>query len=312
MAPRDLYAVLGVPRTAAADEIKKAYRKLARKHHPDVNPGDKKAEERFKVVSAAFEVLGDAKKRALYDEFGEDALRTGFDEAKARAFHAYREQGFDPGTFRGGGFDPGDLGSMFESFFGGGGRGGRPRRGRPVAGEDAEVAVEVDLREAVLGAEREIAVDRHGTVSRLRVKVPPGVETGSRVRLAGQGGHGARGGARGDLYLRVAVRPHPNVRLEGRDLFLDLPVTAAEALDGAELSVPTFDGPVKLKVPPGSQSGRKLRLRGRGLPHLGGAGRGDFHVVLQVVLPPPSEPARAAAAELQKLYPSDVRKDVRV
>jgi molecular chaperone DnaJ len=388
----DLYATLGVAKSASADEIKKAYRKLAKKLHPDANPNDKKAEERFKDVSSAYEVLGDEKKRALYDEFGEDALRTGFDEEKARAFRAYREQAgaaqggpfgggveFDPSMFRSGGpgFDPQDLGSMFGDLFGRrqAARGRRARTAPPAAGDDAELELSVDLREAVLGAEREISLDRQvqcpeckgsghkpnskpttcpqcggsgeiemgglfrGTcprcggegkvqppcptcngrgavaeTSRIKVKIPPGVETGSRVRLPGKGGPGERGGPAGDLYLRVVVRPHPTVRVEGRDLSLDLPITAAEALDGAEVTAPTFEGPVKLKIPPGSQSGRKLRLRGRGLPplHAGstGAPRGDLYVVLQIVLPPPSDEARAAAASLARLYPSDVRKDV--
>jgi molecular chaperone DnaJ len=153
-----------------------------------------------------------------------------------------------------------------------------------------------------------------GTVeetARLKVKIPPGVETGSRVRLAGQGGPGQRGGEPGDLYLRITVRPHPSVRVEGRDLLLDLPITPLEALGGAEVTAPTFEGAVKLKIPAGSQSGRKLRLRGRGLPALKGgstgAPRGDLYVVLQIVLPPDSAEARQGAAELQKLYKTDVR-----
>lgn len=156
-----------------------------------------------------------------------------------------------------------------------------------------------------------------GTIAetaRLKVKIPPGVETGSRVRLPGQGGPGPRGGEPGDLYLRIIVREHPTVRVQGRDLLLDLPITPAEALAGAEVTAPTFEGPVKLKIPPGSQSGRKLRLRGRGLPALKGgttgAPRGDLYVVLEIVLPEDSPQAREAAATLQKLYKTDVRKDV--
>jgi molecular chaperone DnaJ len=153
-----------------------------------------------------------------------------------------------------------------------------------------------------------------GTVSeiaRLKVKIPPGVETGSRVRLPGQGGPGERGGEPGDLYLRITVREHPTVRVQGRDLLLDLPITVEEALAGAEVTAPTFEGPVKLKIPSGSQSGKKLRLRGRGLPALKGgstgAPRGDLYAVLQIVLPPDSPEARAAAAALQKLYKTEVR-----
>jgi len=208
----------------------------------------------------------------------------------------------------------------------------------PVAGDDVEAPIEVDLRDAVLGAERELTLQKPGSAetSRLKVKIPPGVETGSRIRLAGQGSPGERGGEAGDLYLRITVRPHPTVRVEGRDLLLDLPITAEEALEGAEVTAPTFEGQVKLKIPSGSQSGRKLRLRGRGLPALrggtGGAGsaraasregrqaggsdagapRGDLYVVLQIVLPPDSPQAREAVRALSKLYDHDVRRDVSV
>jgi molecular chaperone DnaJ len=381
---KDPYSVLGVSKTASAEEIKKAYRKLAKKLHPDVNPGNRKAEERFKEVSGAFEILGDPKKRSLFDEFGEISTRPGFDEQKAREFQRQAQAGGFGGRgsrgfegFGGGeAFDPSDLGSMFEDLFARR-QGARPRRApaEPVPGDDAEASLEVDLREAVLGAEREIAVNRparcpeckgsgakpgskpqtcpqcggsgevrmggmfsapcprcggegtirepcprcggEGTVpetARLKVRIPPGVETGSRVRLPGQGGPGQRGGEPGDLYLRITVREHPTVRVNGRDLTLDLPITPAEALAGAEITIPTFEGPVKLKIPPGSQSGRKLRLRGRGLPALKGgatgAPRGDLYAVLQIVLPEDSPQAREAAASLQKLYNLDVRRDV--
>ncbi len=327
---KDPYSVLGVAKTAPAEEIKKAYRKLAKKLHPDLNPGDKKAEERFKEVSSAFEILGDPKKRSLYDEFGEISTHQGFDEQKAREFQRQAQSGgFGGGGFRGfenfqgggaGGIDPEDLGAMFEDLFGRR-QTARTRRAavEPVPGDDAEAELEVDLRDAVLGAEREIAINRQGEggpsgTSRLKVRIPPGVETGSRVRLPGQGGPGHRGGEPGDLYLRITVREHPTVRVQGRDLSMDLPITPQEALAGAEVTTPTFEGPVKLKIPPGSQSGRKLRLRGRGLPALKGgstgAPRGDLFVVLQIVLPEDSPQAREAAAEMQKLYKSDVRRNV--
>ena len=325
---KDPYSVLGVPKTATAEEIKKTYRKLAKKLHPDMNPGDKKAEERFKEVSGAFEILGDPKKRALYDEFGEISTRSGFDETKARQARAWQEQaaagggfggfeGFEGFNFRSqtGGFDAGDLSSMFGDIFAR--RQGSARRSavEPIDGDDVEAGVEVDLGDAVLGTEREISFTRpDGTTARLKVKIPPGVETGSRVRLPGQGSPGERGGQPGDLYLRIIVREHPMVRVQGRDLLLDLPVTVLEALAGAEVSAPTFEGPVRLKIPPRSQSGRKLRLRGRGLPALKGgatgAPGGDLYVVLQIVLPQDSPEACQAAAVLEKLYKGDVRKDV--
>ena len=384
--PQDLYATLGVSKTATADELKKAYRKLAKKLHPDANPGDKKSEERFKDVSSAYETLGDPKKRALYDEFGDVATRSGFDEEKARKMREYQRQAADAGArgdpFGGSGFDPGDLGSMFGDFFSQR-ESARARRHRAeeeeqeLAGADAESELQIELRDAVLGAEREISVRKpvrcaecHGTgvqtgsrprscpdcngtgelrqgrarrmcprcrgegqlrdpcvrcggegqvedLVRLKVRIPAGVETGSRVRLPGQGAPARRGGQTGDLYLRIVVRPHPRVRVDGHDLTLDLPVTVGEALAGGEVTAPTFEGPVTLKIPPGSQSGRKLRLRGRGLPDLKSdksdkaqPHRGDLYVVLQVQVPPDSPEARAAAEELRKLYPHDVRRDV--
>ncbi len=381
--PQDLYSILGVPRSASADEIKKAYRKLAKKLHPDSHPGDKKAEERFKDVSVAYDTLGDAKKRGLYDEFGEMATKSGFDEKKARAVRDYQKQAeeYQSGSFAGGragggGFDPGDLGSMFGDFFSQRDS-SRGRRARQESfdeengpGADSESELSVDLRDAVLGSERELSVrkpvrcaDCNGTgvrtgskvtncpdcngvgelrgrrmcprcrgegkvreqclvcngegqkeeLVRLKVRIPAGVETGSRVRLPGQGAPARNGGPAGDLYLRITVRPHERVRVEGRDLFLDLPITVGEALLGGEVTAPTFEGPVKLKIPPGSQSSRKLRLRGRGLPSLKGGAetpRGDLYVVVQIQVPPESDAARAAAEELAKLYPNDVRRDL--
>jgi curved DNA-binding protein len=314
VAERDLYEILGVARTAKPDEIKTAYRRLAKKYHPDVNPGNKAAEEKFKEATAAFEVLSDEKKRRLYDEFGPDALRTGFDEKRADEYRRWKTQGAPPGgmPFDFGDFatvDVGDYGSfdfstIFGDLFGGGGARVRGHRG-PVsrAGRDAEAEVEVDLRDAVLGAERDLRLgDRT-----LRVRIPAGVTDGSAIRLAGQGAPGQHGGAAGDLYLRVKLRPHPSVRREGKDLYVDLPVTVPEAALGAEVTMPTFEGPVRLTIPPGSQSGRQLRLRRRGLPDLRGGERGDLHAVLKIVLPEPGEALRRAVEPLAELYDGDPR-----
>jgi curved DNA-binding protein len=311
---RDLYEILGVSRSASAEDVKKAYRRLAKQYHPDVNPGNKAAEEKFKEVTAAFEVLSDEKKRKLYDEFGPDALRTGFDEKRAEEYRRWKRQGAPPGAmpFDFGDFatvEVGDMGSfdfssIFGDLFGGAARGRGPRRGpAPRAGHAAEAEIEVDLRDAVLGAERDLRIDGRT----LRVKIPAGVADGSQIRLAGQGGPGRNGGPPGDLYLRVTVRPHPHVRREGRDLYLDLPVTVPEAALGAEVTLPTFEGPVRLTVPAGSQSGRKLRLRGKGLPELRGGERGDLYAVVQIVLPEGAERLREAVQPLADLYRSDPR-----
>jgi curved DNA-binding protein len=310
---RDLYDILGVSRTATPEEIKKAYRRLAKQHHPDVNPGNKAAEERFKEVTAAFDVLSDEKRRKLYDEFGADALRTGFDEKRAEEVRRWRRQGgqrgggmpFDFGDFTTvdvGEYGAFDFGSIFGDLFGG--RGPRAR-GRPVAtpGADAEAEIEVTLRDAVLGSERDVRVDGRT----LRVRIPAGVSDGAQIRLAGQGGPGARGGPAGDLFLRVKLREHPHVKVDGKDLVVDLPVTVPEAVNGAEVRLPTFEGPVKLRVPAGAQSGMRLRLRAKGLPDLRGGARGDLYAVVQVVLPPGSEALREAARSLEGLYDGDPR-----
>jgi curved DNA-binding protein len=312
VAQRDLYEILGVSRSATTEELKKAYRRLAKQHHPDVNPGNKAAEERFKEVTAAFEVLSDEKRRKLYDEFGADALRTGFDEKRAEEVRRWRRQGaqggmpFDFGDFRTvdvGEYGAFDFGSIFGDLFGGG-RGARVRRGPvPTPGHDARATIEIELRDAVLGAERDVRVDGRT----LRVRIPRGVSDGAQIRLAGQGGAGAHGGPPGDLFLEVKLREHPHVRREGKDLVVDLPVTVPEAVNGAEVRLPTFEGPVKLRVPKGAQSGMRLRLRGKGLPDVRGGERGDLHAVVQVVLPRESEALRKAARSLEDLYEGDPR-----
>ncbi len=316
MPERDLYEILGVPRTATVEELKKAYRRLAKQYHPDVNPGNKEAEEKFKEVTAAFEVLSDEKKRKLYDEFGPDSLRTGFDEKRAEEYRRWRRQGTPPGampfdfgdfsTVDVGDFGSFDFGTVFGDLFGGPGGRGRARGRRapvPSPGAHAEAEIEIGLREAVLGAERDLRIDGR----KLRVKIPPGVVDGSHIRLAGQGAAGAHGGPAGDLYLQVKLREHPHVRREGRDLYLDLPVTVPEAALGAEVRLPTFEGPVHLKVPAGAQTGTKLRLRGKGLPGLRGGERGDLYAVVKIVLPERSERLEKAVKPLEALYKGDPR-----
>ncbi|HTO68283.1 MAG TPA: J domain-containing protein [Myxococcota bacterium] len=307
MADTDLYATLGVARTASAEEIRKAYRKLARKHHPDVNPGDRKAEERFKEISFAYEVLSDKDKRARYDEFGTAGLAEGFDPAHAREYArwsqgARRSPSYE--TFSGGADI--DLEDLLGGIFGG--RAGRPRG--PARGHDAEGEIEVDFVDAVRGGEVRVQVGGRGT---LRIKVPPGSDTGTKIRLAGQGDAGAEGGPAGDLFLTLKVRPHAFYRREGSDLHLDLPVTIPELVHGASVEVPTPDGPVTMKIPAHSASGRVLRLRGKGAAKLGAAERGDMYVRLVAELPDPSDPRLdAIAKELEPLYQGrDVRARLR-
>jgi curved DNA-binding protein len=311
MARQDLYAVLGVARDASANDVKKAYRKLAKRWHPDVNPGDRAAEERFKDVNAAFDILSDPQKRALYDELGEQAFDIGFDPEKAKTFRAWRQQQGSRvyATPEGGagfeGFGDFNFNDVFGDFFGSVGR--RSRRGADVTSE-----ITVSLREAVLGGERDLTFARPGSGEpvRLSVRIPPGIDDGQRIRLAGQG---APGSPPGDLFLTVRVAPHPRVTRQDQDLTLDVPVTVPEAMFGARIEIPTFDGKVLVRVPPASQSGTKLRLRGKGVPAHDGKPTGDLYVTLAVHVPDPTrEPgaARRVADDLAGLYGADVRRDL--
>jgi DnaJ-class molecular chaperone len=316
----DYYQRLGVSRQASADEIKKAYRKLARQYHPDVNPGDKAAEEKFKQVTEAFEILSEPAKRKLYDEFGDDAAKLGWDEKKAAQYRAYKNGSFGTDGGFGGGmpggfhFDfqqggPVDFESIFgEMFGGGGGRRGR-RGGGPRAGGDLVTSMTISLEDAVLGATKTISI--HG--KRLEVRIPPGVESGSRVRLAGQGEPGDRGGPPGDLFVDLEVAEHPLVRREGNDLFLDLPVTLKEAMYGAEIRVPVFGGSGTVTLKPGTHSGTRLRLRGKGVPGVHGEPAGDLYLVVQVKLPDGHGAALKHAVEaIESHYTGHVRSNLKL
>jgi curved DNA-binding protein len=300
---RDLYEILGVPRTASADDIRKAYRRLAKKYHPDMNPGDRKAEEKFKEISFAYEVLSDKDKRARYDEFGVQGLAEGFDPAQAREYARWSQGARRSPSYESFTSDADiDLEDLLGGLFGGAGRRARgPMRGRDASGE-----IEVDFLDAVRGGEVRVQVADRGT---LRIKIPPGSETGTKIRLAGQGDSGDPGAPPGDLYLALKVRPHPFFRREGTDLHLDLPVTVPELIQGASVEVPTADGSVTMKIPPHSQNGRVLRLRGKGAPKLGASERGDLYVKLVAELPDPADPRlESIAKELEKLYAGrDVR-----
>jgi len=275
---KDYYRILGVAKTATEKEIKAAFRKLARKHHPDVNPGNKEAEARFKEINEANEVLGDKEKRKRYDELG----------ANWNAFGREAPQGR---PWPGGGVrvDFEDLGGaggfsdFFRTFFsgGGGGFGGGEEAFSPAS--DAEGEVDLTLAEVFRGTTREVRVD--GTRRRVEVKIPPGVREGSRVRVAGEGGRGA-GGRRGDLYLRVRVAPDPTFERKGDDLQTTLRAPLTAAVLGGEAQVPTLEGSVGIKIPAGTPAGQVFRLRGHGLPKLGVTGeRGDLLATLAVELP---------------------------
>jgi curved DNA-binding protein len=279
---QDYYEVLGVSRDATADEIRQAYRKLARTYHPDVNK-ERDAEDRFKQISEAYDVLRDPDKRERYDRFGSN-WRAGQDVSGASGFEDAFRAGDGFGDAR---VDFGDSGfsDFFENVFGrrrgaGGGRAGFD--GFSMRGNDREAVLELALEEAARGGKRWLSL---GDGRSLEVDIPRGVRDGQRIRLAGEGGAGAGGGPPGDLFLRVRLKPHPRFRVEGRDLYVDLAVSPWEAALGAQVPVPTLEGNAQVKVPSGSSSGRRLRLRGQGLPGSGGAQAGDLYVILTIRVP---------------------------
>jgi curved DNA-binding protein len=316
---RDLYKVLGVARDADADTLKKAYRKLARRHHPDVNPGDKAAEEKFKQISEAYDVLSDPTKRRNYDEFGEISLQGGFDPEQARrAREAFGARfGGGPGAeFRGGEpFEFGDLDDLLGRF-GFGGRGGAAGRAAGLRGSDVEASLELDFLEAAKGGEKRITLQLAGEDGRLRtetltVRIPPGVSDGGRIRLRGKGAPGLGGGPPGDLWAQVRIRPHPVFRREGRGVLLDVPITIAEAIRGARIEVPTLEGRATVTVPPGTDSGLKLRLRGKGIPDPSGGPPGDLYVVIQIRVPKKLDAEALAQVDaLAAAGPDDPRKEL--
>ncbi|MET8894400.1 J domain-containing protein [Streptomyces albogriseolus] len=291
---RDFYQALGVSRTASQDEIQQAYRKLARKHHPDVNK-DPGAEERFKEINEAYSVLSDPKTRARYDRFGEDFRkvpedweeRVGAGAGPGGGFRARRTAGAGGPRVRYTGFgdDFGaegiDIEDLFGSFFGAGGAPGR------VPGADQEAELPLTVEEAYRGGRRTVTLaGPTGQPRRYEVDVPPGVTDGQRIRLAGEGGRGSGDAPAGDLYLRVRIQPHPRFRLDGRDVYVQLPVTPWEAALGATVPVPTpAGGTAKVTVPAGSSSGRRLRLRGEGMPNPRGAD-GNLYAELRIMVPP--------------------------
>lgn len=371
--PTDYYAALGVSRDASADDIKKAYRKLARKLHPDVNPGNKEAEEKFKRVSAAHEVLSNPEKRKLYDEFGEEGLRGGFDPEQARAYQRWSEDRAATGgreeeiPFD---FDFGDLFGARRAR-----AGARPRQGFPIPGNDIHAEVTLDFVTALRGTRLEVRTpavttcptcsgsgdepgskpatcpecngtgkrrlgsgpmnlvttcprcggegvirapckpcDGTGTVhtdQTVEVRIPPGADDGSELRVRGKGGAGVAGGPPGDLIIHTRVAPHPFFTRDGLDLTLKLPITLNEAYSGASVSVPTPSGDVQVKIPARAQSGSTLRVRGKGVTR--GANTGDLYLELQVRVPDqPDESVERVLKDAERLYSKPLRQEIRL
>jgi molecular chaperone DnaJ len=367
---KDYYEILGVKKGATDAELKKAFRKLARKYHPDVNPSDKTAENKFKEMNEAYEVLSDPKKRQQYDQFGHAAFDAGFGQGAGsgpgRGFEGF-SQGAD--FFRSGG------GAGFEDIFGNI-FGNRGRPSGPTKGEDITYSVEVDLEDAIFGRTMQVDLQREVTCStcngsgaqpgtsrrtcptcmgsgsitqgkgfmqfaqpcptcrgegtinpnpcrtcggngvvqkteRINVKIPPGVDNGSKVRVAGMGGAGERNGPAGDVYIVTKVRPHGYFERKGDNLYSEAKVTMKEAAFGDKIEIPIVDGTVWLTLPPAVQTGQQLKLKGKGVPHFGGGGVGDHYVTIKVVTPTGlSERAKELLREIDKMHPSDPRKDI--
>ena len=302
MAAKDYYAILGVTRGVAQEEIKKAFRKLARKYHPDVNPGDKAAEAKFKEINEANEVLSDKEKRAKYDKYGDNWQHA---EAFEKAGGQYQQQpsgnpfggGFEYQQ-AGGGFGSEDLGGIFDQILRGGGR------RRPHRGQDVDYETDISLEEAWHGTSRTLAMQGIKP-EKLEIKIPAGVTIGSRVRLAGKGGEGSGGGPRGDLYLVVKVLPHARYERKNDDLYVTVDVPLTAAVLGGEAAVPTIKGTkLALKIPPETQNGRTFKLTGQGMPHLGKVSYGDLIARVNVLLPKNlTEKEKALFTELAALRP---------
>ena len=323
---KDYYSTLGVAKTATEKEIKQAYRKLARKHHPDVNPGDKKAESRFKDLTEAYEVLGDPAKRKKYDELGANwrayeqaGAGQGFDPRQSGAWNAnfggggqtgYRTMTQEEMNEMFGGENP--FSDFFQTFFGGGGFGGEdPRTGGRRArgtrpGRDVENEIELGLEDAYNGTMRRLSIQHDGHTRTVDVRIPAGVGDGSRVRISGEGEPGSGGGQSGDLYLRVRLAPHPRFERKGRDLYTHVAVPLTTVVLGGEVEVPTLSAKtLRLKIPPNTQNGQVFRLKGHGMPVTGKSGEhGDLYATVDVELPKTLTPEQRkhfeALKELEK------------
>jgi DnaJ-class molecular chaperone len=316
---RDPYSVLGVAKSASADEVKKAFRKLAKKYHPDQNTGDPKAQEKFAEVSSAYEILGDDKKRAQFDRGEIDA------EGKPRGFEGFGAGGpfrrggggaggnpFEHFEFNAGGFGGGGRGgfdaSDFFDLFGGRGRGRQQQGAQPQRGKDVAETVTISLSDAVHGTSVRVSLPTGKT---LDVAVPAGIEDGKQIRLKGQGHAGQGHGAAGDAMITVKIARHPYFRVEGHDLRLDLPVTLYEAVLGGKVQIPTLSGKVEMSLPAGITGGKTMRLRGKGLPAGEGKAAGDLLVTPRIIMPEqPSAELEDLMRHWQATRPYDPRKDL--
>ncbi len=372
MEHKDYYKILGVERSASADNIRNAYRKLARKYHPDINPGDRTAEEKFKEISSAYEVLGDVEKRKRFDEFGEEGLSPGFDPEKARAYQKWQQQSAQTG----GGFRFSEENADDVFGFGGFENIFSSRGAEDLArlGEDLETQIEIDFLDAVRGFQTNLRIQRpvqcdvcngtgakaeagskpcadcggtgwtetrqgsinfrqtcpscHGSgkltgspcahcrgsgrvlrTETVRVNIPPGAETGKRIRVPGKGASGIRGGAAGDLYLMPRVRPHALFSRTKNDLTMELPITVGEAVRGASIKVPTPTGSVQVKIPSGAQSGQLLRVKGKGVQGHGRSAAGDLYLRLMVHVPK-NTVTDETLDQLEHSYGENIRRDL--
>lgn len=318
MSKKDYYQTLGVSRDATDADLKKAFRRLAKEHHPDRNPGDPHAEERFKEINEAYAVLSDPAQRKRYDRMGDAAFHRNVNpedifRGREKDFSSIFEE-LGLGGF-GGGSD------FFSNLFGGGRRGRPPGAGpaggpfggeargqKPRRGQDLEQEIRIGFEEAILGSERRVAFQLSGQDLSYNVRIPAGIESGKKLRLRGKGAPGAAGGPPGDLLLTIQVADHPLYRREGDDLVVDARVGLAEAVFGASVEVPTLDGAKRLRIPPGTQPGTRMRLRGLGVARRSGD-RGDLHVVVHVTVPRPEELSEEQRRALQELLPAGADAD---
>lgn len=303
---KDYYKILGVSRNASSEDIKKAYRKLARRYHPDLNSGKKEAEEKFKEIQEAYEVISKEDKRKAYDVYGSSGFG-GFQPGQERTTRRWSESSPE-GGFR---FSFSDV-SGFEDIFGEM-FGTREATGRTGRVRDVEHEIEIDFETAIKGGGRDIKIsretgERKTSTETISVKIPPGVDDGSRIRVAGKGEAGRGRGTSGDLYLRVKVMPHPIFRRNQDDIYLEVPITFYEAALGAQINVPTIDGTATVTIPSGIQNGTKLRLKGKGVPNIKNKERGDEYVVVKIVMPEQiSENVKKKFEELAKTTPYNPR-----